>query len=135
LKGGWLAGRYSRESAAAETGSRVGWAQAAGWKETDFDSLNNEKTFLILDEVRAIAKELNQPVAAVSLRWVMQRPGVSSTIIGARNLKQLDENLAAATFVLSEQQMDRLNKVSAVAAEWPYPMTDMDGRGAGSHAL
>lgn len=132
MKGGWLAGRYTRESAAAEAGSRVGWAQAAGWKETDFDTLNTERTFKILDEVRAIAKEVNQPVAAVSLRWVMQRPGVSSTIIGARNIKQLDENLAAATFSLSQEQMDRLNNVSAPAPEWPYAMLDMDGRGVGS---
>jgi aryl-alcohol dehydrogenase-like predicted oxidoreductase len=132
LKGGWLAGRYTREAAAAEAGSRVGWAQSAGWKETDFDTLNTEKTFQILDEVRAIAKEHNQPIAAVSLRWVMQRPGVTSTIIGARNLKQLEENLAAATFTLTHEQMDRLNKVSAVPGEWPYAMLDMDNRGVGS---
>lgn len=131
LKGGWLAGRYKRNVVSAESGSRVEWAQKAGWQETDFGSLNTEKTWKVLDEVEAVAKETGKSMAAVSLRWVMQRPGVTSTIIGARNIAQLDDNLAAASFQLSNQQMERLDNVSKLENSYPYVMLDMDGRGAG----
>jgi aryl-alcohol dehydrogenase-like predicted oxidoreductase len=110
LKGGWLSGRYKRgKAAAAEAGSRVEWAQKMGWKGTDFESHAKESTWAVLEEVEAIAKETGRTMAQVSLRWVMQRPGVTSTVIGARSLAQLEDNLGASTFTLSADQMARLN--------------------------
>jgi aryl-alcohol dehydrogenase-like predicted oxidoreductase len=54
-----------------------------------------DQAYDLLDELQKIAKELSSTVAAVSLAWVQSRPGVTSTIIGARTMKQLDSNLAA----------------------------------------
>ena len=54
-----------------------------------------EKEFVVLDQLKVIADELDTSVAAVALAWVRSRPGISSTIIGARRMGQLDANLAA----------------------------------------
>jgi len=56
----------------------------------------------------------------VALRWVMQRPTVSTVVFGARNEQQLRENLAAADFVLSPEQMARLDAASARPMKYPY---------------
>jgi aryl-alcohol dehydrogenase-like predicted oxidoreductase len=57
---------------------RVSWAEKVGWSKKTV-----EQTWNVLDQLRAIAKELNVSIAAAALRWVMQRKGVFSTIIGA----------------------------------------------------
>ena len=89
LAGGWLSGRYKRGSQASEGGSRVEWAENAGWQATNFSSNATDHAFTILDALEAIGREVNQPVAAVSLRWVLQRAHVSSVLIGARSVQQL----------------------------------------------
>lgn len=63
-------------------GSRVNWAESVGWKATAFSSLNNEKTWNILNTVEEIGKENGMTDAQVSLRWLMQKPGVTAPIIG-----------------------------------------------------
>jgi aryl-alcohol dehydrogenase-like predicted oxidoreductase len=121
LKGGWLAGRYKRGAVEAETGSRVQWAQTVGWKQTNFDTVSAEQqTWNVLDEVEKISGETGKSMAAVSLRWVMQRPGITSTIIGARTLEQLEQNLDAAWFSLTVEQMQRLNNVSTPRPIYPH---------------
>lgn len=131
LAGGWLSGRYKKDQLVAESGSRVAWADGLGVKGIDFGSLANEKTWNILGEVEKIAAEVGKPMSAVALRWVMQRPGVSSTIIGARTFAQLEDNLEAVSFQLSASQMDRLNSVSQLPPAYPYKMLDLDGRSLG----
>lgn len=98
----------------------MAWAEKVGFNETSWSTKSVEQTWNIIDELRAIGKELNTSVAAVALRWVIQRPGVASTIIGAKTMKQFEENMQAALIQLSDDQMARLTKVSDTPLPYPY---------------
>jgi aryl-alcohol dehydrogenase-like predicted oxidoreductase len=108
LAGGVLSGKYTRENAktTADRGERVTAALT-------------ERNYAIVDEVARIARELNTNAAAVALAWVQTRPGVTSTIIGARRLDQLDQNLAALEVKLDASHVDALNRVSAPTLNFP----------------
>lgn len=109
LKSGVLSGKYTRENAAsvkADRGDRV--TQNLG-----------EKVYSIIDELIAIGKELGSSPASIALAWVQGRPGVASTIIGARRMDQLDQNLAALDVTLSRDQMARLDKLSKPTLGFP----------------
>ena len=129
---GWLSGKFTRGSQQQQDGStRVGWANAtfkAGAIRDQVD-LESEETWRVVDEVAAIAAELSQPPSAVAIRWLLQRPAVSSVIIGARTVAQLNDNLKAVSFTLSAEQMQRLDAVSK--RSWPYPfgiIAEVNGR-------
>jgi aryl-alcohol dehydrogenase-like predicted oxidoreductase len=109
LKSGVLSGKYTRENAAsvkADRGERV--TQNLG-----------EKVYGIIDELIAIGKELGGSPASIALAWVQGRPGVASTIIGARRMDQLDQNLAALDVALSRDQIARLDKLSKPTLGFP----------------
>ena len=109
LKSGVLSGKYTRENAAsvkADRGERV--TQNLG-----------EKVYGIIDELIAIGKELGASPASVALAWVQGRPGVASTIIGARRLDQLEQNLAALALALTADQVARLDKLSKPTLGFP----------------
>jgi aryl-alcohol dehydrogenase-like predicted oxidoreductase len=109
LKSGVLSGKYTRENAAsvkADRGERV--TQNLG-----------EKVYAVIDELIAIGKELGTSPASVALAWVQGRPGVASTIIGARRMDQLDQNLAALDVTLSRDQVGRLDKLSKPTLGFP----------------
>jgi len=121
LCGGWLAGRYKRDQKEFEAGSRIGWGEKANFTVFDYSSrASDERTWKVVDTVAAIAKEIGRTSAQVSLRWVMQREGVTAPIIGARTVKQLEDNLEAASFKLTQQQMERLDKASEIPLLYPY---------------
>ena len=65
---------------------------------------------LVADALVGVAEEVGRSPAQVALRWVMQRPGVTCPVIGAKRMDQLADNIAATTFKLSEAQMEALNK-------------------------
>ena len=109
LKSGVLSGKYTRDNAAtvkADRGERV--TQNLG-----------EKVYAIIDELIAIGKELKASPASVALAWVQGRPGVASTIIGARRMDQLEQNLAALDLRLSADQIARLDKLSKPTLSFP----------------
>src|ERR1700730_6651177 len=109
LKSGVLSGKYTRENAAtvkADRGERV--TQNLG-----------EKVYAIIDELIAIAKESKASPASVALAWVQGRPGVAATIIGARRMNQLDQNLAALDLALTADQIARLDKLSKPTLGFP----------------
>ncbi len=89
-----------------------------------------ERNWKILDEVLAVAKEIDRPAAQVALNWLAQKPGVTSPLVGARTLDQLKENIAALEFTLSPSHMQRLDQVSErPISEQPFPrnfITTMD---------
>ena len=72
-----------------------------------------------MDQLKLIAEELNTTVAAVALAWVRGRPGVSSTIIGARRTGQLDANLAALDVTLSADQIASLDALTQPTLNFP----------------
>ena len=113
LSGGKLSGKVGRDRP-APAGSRIA-AQGMGGPQ-----LPQEQFYGLTDTLDAIAQETGRSVSQVALRWVLQRPSVACVVIGARNETQLRENLGAATFVLSDEQMARLDEASAVYPTYPY---------------
>jgi aryl-alcohol dehydrogenase-like predicted oxidoreductase len=122
LAGGFLSGKYQREQA-LPTGSRL---EA---KRERFARFDNERSWRALDAARAIAVEASTTPAAVSLAWLLAKPQVTSTIFGARNLQQLEDNVKATELTLSAQQIQRLDDASAPELGYPYGfMREIQGR-------
>lgn len=119
LRGGWLAGRYRRGMNAPVSGTRIEIASEQGWSES-WERYNTERTWTVIDTVLAIAREVGESPAQVSLNWLLRRPGVTGPIIGARNMQQLEDNLGATGWALSEEHMRRLNTASE-RTDLPYP--------------
>jgi aryl-alcohol dehydrogenase-like predicted oxidoreductase len=113
LTGGLLSGKIGRDRP-APAGSRNATIGELG-PPTPKDVL-----YAITDALEAVAKETGKKVAQVALNWVLQRPTVSTIIIGARNEAQLRDNLAAADFRLNEDQMKRLDEASKRPLAYPY---------------
>jgi aryl-alcohol dehydrogenase-like predicted oxidoreductase len=80
----------------------------------------DEYLYNVVDALDAIAKEAGKTIPQIALNWLLQRPTVSSVIIGARNEQQLRDNLGAAGWNLSPDQLARLDKASAVTPVYPY---------------
>jgi aryl-alcohol dehydrogenase-like predicted oxidoreductase len=118
LRGGWLTGKYHRDMAAPPPDTRIERAGSEGWQE-QWAAYANERTWGILDTLRAVAGETGHTLAQVALRWLLQRPAVTAPILGARNLDQLNDNLGATGWSLSQEQLDRLT--SASDPDLPYP--------------
>ncbi len=119
LRGGWLTGKYHRGMAEPPHGTRVGESQnptgTEGWERNA-----NEHTWRVLDTIANVASEVGRSQAQVALRWLIQRPGVTAPIIGARTVDQLDDNIGATTFALSAEQMARLDEASALPLPYPH---------------
>jgi aryl-alcohol dehydrogenase-like predicted oxidoreductase len=109
MAGGVLSGKFTREEAGTATSDRG----------TRSLSRLTERTFTILDEVKRVASALGTTPAAVALAWVQSRPGVASTIIGARRLDQLDANLMALELRLAPEHLHALDAVSAPTLNVP----------------
>jgi aryl-alcohol dehydrogenase-like predicted oxidoreductase len=103
----------------APKGSRIKTAEDEGWSET-WARYDNDHTWAIVDELRSIAGELDAHPAQVAIRWVMQRPTITAPILGASELSQLEINLGAVDFELTDDQMARLTTVSDLDSAYPY---------------
>jgi aryl-alcohol dehydrogenase-like predicted oxidoreductase len=122
LAAGFLSGKYAKDQP-PPAGARL-----EKWKER-FSGYDNERGWRTLAAVRAVAAEVGASPASVSLAWVMKQPQVSSTIFGARNLQQLEENVKACDVNLSDEQMKRLDEASAFELGYPYGfMKNLQGR-------
>lgn len=121
LAGGFLSGKYTRDNEVAGDSRR---------DEFDFPPINKEKAYNIIDVMSYVAKNHGVSVATVALNWVIRQPGITSTIIGARNLQQLTDNMAAVDLQLSNEEMEQLNQISALSSEYPAWMVSrqMQGR-------
>ncbi len=85
-----------------------------------------DRNLAIADEVKLIAEEIGQTPSQVALNWLLQQPGVASPIIGARTVKQLDDNLGSLDFALDAEQMKRLNNVSKIELGFPHDFLASD---------
>ena len=112
LKSGVLSGKYTRENAGQSTGDR-------GALMTGF---LNDRTYTIVEELGTIAKSHDTTVARVALSWVQNQPGVGSTIIGARRLTQLEDNLKALDVVLTKEELERLDTLTKPTFGFPQSM-------------
>jgi aryl-alcohol dehydrogenase-like predicted oxidoreductase len=121
LAGGFLSGKYTRKSLKAGNSRR---------DEFDFPPVNKEKAFDIIDVMKEIADKHNSTVARIALAWMLQKPGITSIIIGAKRIDQLNDNISATTLKLSAEEMQLIDKVSELASEYPGWMVNrqMAGR-------
>jgi aryl-alcohol dehydrogenase-like predicted oxidoreductase len=79
-----------------------------------------ECLYRVVDALDAVARETEKSVSQVALNWLLQRPTVSTVIIGARNEEQLRQNLAATGWALAREQMAQLDRASDVTPIYPY---------------
>jgi aryl-alcohol dehydrogenase-like predicted oxidoreductase len=112
LKSGVLSGKYTRHNAGQIRPDRGFIA----------DAFLSEKTYAIVDELHIIAKAHQSTVARVALAWVQAQPGVTSTIIGARRLAQLEDNLKALDVKLSAEELGRLDALTKPTFGFPQSM-------------
>ena len=127
LGGGWLTGKYTRESRPAGA-TRLGENPDRGVEAYDRRS-TQQRTWDVIDAVQSIARARGVTMAQVALAWLVGRPMVSSVILGARTLEQLQENLGAADLHLSTDEADQLDAVSDPApADYPYGGPGVDQR-------
>ena len=110
---GFLTGKYQRNEA-PPPGSRL-----ESWQDT-WRSVATPKNFDVLDVVWEVAKAYNTTPGALSLAWVLTKPLITTTIIGARDVKQLEGNLAALELKLSPADVARLDEISRPAWGYPY---------------
>ncbi|RFM35860.1 aldo/keto reductase [Chitinophaga silvisoli] len=115
LAAGRLSGKYRRNQP-APADARV----AQGGSPIPASAITDEVFYNIIDELEAIAKEVEKTVAQVAINWLLQRPTVSNIIIGARNEEQLKQNFGAVGWNLTLDQVKRLDKVSEVPPVYPY---------------
>ena len=122
LRGGWLAGRYRRGMDGPPPGSRT----EAGAKESPeaWDAGADERTWKVIDAVLAVAEESGGTPARVALRWLMDQPGVTAPIIGARTPEHLEDNLAAVDAPLAREHADRLTEAGDVPKPYPFGLLD-----------
>jgi aryl-alcohol dehydrogenase-like predicted oxidoreductase len=112
LRGGALSGKYKRADKGKHEAGR-------GARVTSY---LDDRTFDLLDLMDKIAKEVGTTVPRVALAWVQGRAGVASTIIGARTMQQLDDNLGALEVKLTPEHVAALDKASAPSLPFPAEM-------------
>ncbi|MEO5997974.1 MAG: aldo/keto reductase [Chitinophagaceae bacterium] len=113
LSSGLLSGKYRRNQPAPPDNRRQ---QGGGHG----NSLDESRLFKIIDAIDLIAAETGKTVAQVALNWLLQRPTVTSIIIGARNEEQLKQNLEAAGWNLTTEQVQKLDDASKTEPIYPY---------------
>jgi aryl-alcohol dehydrogenase-like predicted oxidoreductase len=113
LANGFLSGKFEKDKPPASD-ARL------GAKPERYARYNLERNWKILDAVRAVASELSSTPSAVSLAWLIAKPQVTSVIFGARNIEQLEANVAGADLKLAPQHIEALDKASALDVGYPY---------------
>jgi aryl-alcohol dehydrogenase-like predicted oxidoreductase len=120
LAGGFLSGKYDRDGKGPDGARRASF---------DFPPINKDRAYDVIDVMREIGDAKGVSVARIALAWLLHQPVVTSVIIGAKSVEQLDDNLAATTVQLSAEELKRLDEVSALPAEYPGWMLERQSAG------
>ena len=115
LAGGFLSGKFTRD-AGDDTARRA---------KFDFPPVDKEKGFHILDVLTAVALARGATVPQIALAWILANDAVTSVIIGARKIAQLDDNLKSVEVTLSPDEVKALNEASKLAVEYPAWMDSL----------
>jgi len=120
LSGGFLSGKYTRANPSPE-----------GARRTDFQfpAIDEARGFDAVDALDATAKAKGASVAQVALRWLLAQPGVTSIIIGANKMSQLEDNLKAADLQLTPAEVAQLSATTAPPAMYPQWMIELQNTG------
>ncbi|HET7100200.1 MAG TPA: aldo/keto reductase [Terriglobia bacterium] len=120
LSGGFLTGKFRRDQQAPREARRALF---------DFPPIDQERGFDAVEALDAVAKETGTAIAQVALAWALAQPGVTSVIIGANRMAQLNENLRAADLKLSRTQLEKLSATTAPRALYPQWMMERQNAG------
>lgn len=115
LAGGYLSGKFRRDQTAPEGARRA---------DFDFPPVDRERVFDAIELMETIAGENSATIPQIALAWLLHQPAVSSVIIGAKKMSQLDDNLGAVDVKLSADQLARLDEVTRPAAIYPAWMVE-----------
>lgn len=115
LASGRLSGKFRRNSPVPQN-SRI----ATGTSTVPSANAEEKRLYKIVDVLDEIAKETGKLVAQVALNWLLQRPTVSSIIVGARTEEQLKQNLQTIGWNLTKEQVNRLDDASVSPKAYPY---------------
>lgn len=118
LAGGLLSGKYPREGQVDADSRRASF---------DFPPVERERAYDCIDVMRGIAEAKGVSVAQVALAWLLHQPAVTSVIVGAKRVDQLDDNIAASRVTLSDGELAELDRVSALPPEYPGWMFERQG--------
>ena len=110
LAGGFLSGKFTRAGVSEEDSRR---------SKFGFPPVNLEKTYGIIEAMQEISTRTGATVAQIALAWLLHQPSVTSVIIGAKKAGQLKDNLASVDVKLSAEDMEKLDKASELAPEYP----------------
>jgi aryl-alcohol dehydrogenase-like predicted oxidoreductase len=114
IAGGWLSGKYTRDLEGPPAGARAG--------EEEWAARNSDRTWRVIETVKTVAAEMDRTPAQVALRWVLQQPGMTGPIIGARTPKQLTDNIGASGWALDDDQLRRLTEAGDQPLPYPYQL-------------
>ncbi len=117
LAGGFLTGKYQRRG---NTGQGEGRLEITKGVDNPNFKRFTERNWQILDVLLEIAKQINRPPAQVALNWAATQPGITSTIIGASKLAQLEDNLRLVEFEIPQELRKQLDQASALEPGHPY---------------
>ena len=117
LAGGYLSGKYQAEG--AEQGSRR--------EERPFPPVDETRGPKVVEAMRPIAEAHGVSVAQIALAWLLHQRHVTSVIVGAKRIEQLEDNLGAVDVVLSADELAALDQVSRLPAEYPGWMMELQG--------
>ncbi len=118
LAGGFLSGKYTRSKQAEEGSRRINF---------DFPPVNKEHAFDIIDVLEPMAKEKNASVAQLALAWLLHQRVVTTVIIGAKKVDQLEDNLKSVDVTFSPDELKKLDEVSKLSPEYPGWMMERQG--------
>ena len=120
LSGGFLSGKYTRENPNPEGARRSGF---------QFPPIDEARGFDAVDALGRIAKEKGRTIAQVGLGWLLAQPGVTSIIVGANKMSQLEDNLKAADLELTAAEIEVLSATTTPAAQYPQWMIERQNEG------
>ncbi len=115
LAGGLLSGKYARDAQGPDGSRRATF---------DFPPVDKERAFGCIDAMRPMADGRGVSVAQIALAWLLHQKTVTSVIVGAKRVDQLDDNIAATKVTLSAEDLATLGQASALAEEYPGWMID-----------
>jgi aryl-alcohol dehydrogenase-like predicted oxidoreductase len=120
LAGGLLSGKFRRDKESPEEARRSSY---------DFPPVDKEKVYRIVDVMDSIAANHNVSVAQIALAWLLHQEAVTSVIIGAKRMDQLEDNLASPSVKLTEEELRKLDEASALSPEYPGWMLERQAGG------
>ena len=119
LAGGLLSGKYSRNEENKEGGRRVNF---------DFPPVNKDRAFDIVDLLQPMAEAKKASVAQLALAWLLKQPAVTTVIIGANKMEQLEDNLKSIDIEFTQDELQQIADLSKLPAEYPGWMLEFTGQ-------